>query len=147
MVSAVLYHGGASGFRPGDVIQPHETKKLDDCPVCAAGDDANHLPDRVFATPSRLYAKHYASEWGRGWLYIVEPLGDCERSEPDSIETYHASELKVVKVSERGVELTRSERRRLYRLWEDADGVAGIAQSPTDHIRGLRLRTALGMRL
>lgn len=121
-----LYHGGVAGLRPGDVIEPHETKRFDDCPTCQAGGDASHLPDRVFATPVRLYAKHFASKWGHGWLYSVEAVGELVRSEMDSFESYHAAMFRVVGVCEREVLLTMSERRRLMRLWTEADKSAGV---------------------
>lgn len=146
MSATVLYHGGAPGFRTGDRIEPHETRHVDGCPVCAARADESHLPDRVFATPVRIYAKHFASKWGRGSLYIVEPEGELQRSEADSIETYHAPALRVVKVSEVGVLLTMSERRHLYRVWGDADRAAVFAQGPEYEAREFMLRTLLGFR-
>jgi len=126
----ILYHGGAPGFRAGDIIEPHETKRIDLCPVCAAGGDANHLPDRVFATPVRIYGKYYASKWVGGSLYLVEPVGDATRSDADSIETWHAPAMRVVKVSEAVVQLTSQERRRLQRMWADADRTSGFHLKP-----------------
>lgn len=141
----MLYHGGAPGFSVGDLIVSHEPKLFDDCAICAAGGDANHLPDRVFGTPIRLYAKHYASKWGRGALYVVESEGDCDRSDADPIETYHATAMRVVKVSERGVLLTMSERRHLYRLWFDADRAVGLAQGPEYVLQDMQLRATIGL--
>ena len=145
-VSVILYHGGAPGFRVGDLIEPHETKHLDGCPVCEAGADENHLPDRVFATPVRLYAKYYASKWGNGTLYLVETVGIYSRSIPDSIETYHAGALRVVKVSEVAVELTMSERRHLYRIWGEADKAAAFAQGGSYTAEDLKMRVMLGIK-
>jgi len=142
----VLYHGGAPGFRAGDRITPHETKRCDGCPICAAGGDANHLSDRVFATRLRIYGKYYASKWGRGWLYIVEPEGPLERSVADPFETYHAAAFRVVAVSERGVELTMSERRRLYRLWKDDDLARGRGDRPEMSAADFQMRRLLKMR-
>ena len=144
----ILYHGGAPGFVAGDYIEPHETKRIDDCPICAVGGDANHLPDRVFASPVRIYAKHYASKWGGGTLYVVEAAewSELERSEADSIETYHASALRVSRVAERGVVLTASERRHVYRVWKEADLSRGWGISLADSLADLRLQRALGMR-
>lgn len=146
MTGDVLYHGGAPGFGIGDRIMPHETKVEPDCPICAAGGDANHLPDRVFSTRLRIYGKYYASKWGRGWLYIVEPEGPLERSAADPFETYHAAAFRVVSVSERGVELTMSERRRLYRLWKDDDLARGRGQTPELSAADFQMRRLLGMR-
>lgn len=139
----VLYHGGAPGFRVGDVIQPHDTKLRDDCAICQAHADDSHRPDRVFATPVRIYAKHYASKYGFGSVYIVEAVGELERSEADSIETYHAPALTVTKVSETYVALNMSERRRLYRLWGDADDARGWKPNTID----LRIKRFIGMRV
>lgn len=141
----ILYHGGAPGFRPGDLIQPHETKHLDGCAICQAAADENHLPDQVFATTLRIYGKHHASKWGRGWLYIVEPEGDLVRSDADPFETYHAPAFRVVSVSERGVELTMSERRRLYRLWKADDRARGRGNFPGAWAMDRALRALLGI--
>lgn len=118
----VLYHGGAPGFRPGDLIEPHPTKHLDGCEWCASGADDNHAPEFVFATAERLYAKYYASKYGKGWLYIVTPEGEMLPSQHDPFETYQARSFRVVSVSERAVLLTMGERKRLQRLWK-ADAV------------------------
>jgi hypothetical protein len=123
--AVILYHGGAPGFGVGESVVPHDTKRLDGCSICEAGGDGNHLPDRVFASALRLYAKYYASKWGRGWLYIVEPEGAMTRSEVDPFGTYHAASFRVIKICERGVELTMSERRHLYRLWKRDDLTRG----------------------
>lgn len=139
-----LYHGGAPGFRVGDLILPHETKHIDDCPTCAARADENHAPDRVFATPVRIYGKFYASKWVGGSLYLVAPEGDCERSVADSIETYQAPALRVLRVSETNCLLTMSERRKLHRLWAAADRSAGYAQTPGAMLADLQLKRALG---
>lgn len=147
-MTSVLYHGGAAGFDVGAYIEPHETRRLDGCPVCAAGGDANHLPDRVFATPVRIYAKYYASKWGDGTVYLVESAewSALERSEADSIETYHASALRVVRVAEQRVLLTPSERRHVYRVWKEADLAQGRGVGLADSLADLRLQRALGIR-
>jgi len=108
--------------------------QLDGCPICeqrakqAEGGAAPPIdglpahPERVYATTSRVYARYYASLWGRGWVYGVAPTGDdVERSAEDSIESYHAAEWRIVSVLERAVLLTWPERRRLYREWAAAD--------------------------
>ena len=141
----VLYHGGAPGFRPGDVIYPHETKHVDDCPTCAARADENHRPDQVFATPVRIYAKFYASKYVGGWLYLVESVGALERSDADSIETYSAPAMRVVKVSERAVVMTMSERRHLYRLWERSDRSLGRGIDNAYLREDMTMRFLLGM--
>lgn len=124
------FHGGVDGLRPGDLLLPgHARKSHDGCPWCAARDAGgahlgmdgpSQLPG-VYITSSRLYAKHYASLWGRGDLYRVEPVGDLVRSLEDSFETWAVPEARVVSVLDRAVLLTNTERRRLSRLWEAAD--------------------------
>ena len=140
MTSALSYwHGGAPGLPVGALITPgHERKLHDGCPYCEARakgqavisplgavDPPSGRPDRVYITTDRLYAKHYASLYGRGWLYRVEPVGDVEPSPEDSIPTWLAEAARVVAVYERAVQLTDSERRRLWRAWSDADAARG----------------------
>lgn len=72
-------------------------------------------------TTSRLYAKHYASLYGRGDLYQVLPVGAIAPSLEDTIETFMASSAVVTAVYDRAVLLTASERRRLIREWGEAD--------------------------
>lgn len=129
-----LFHGGVPDLRPGDLITPgHDRRSHEGCAWCEArakgeahqGLDGPSLrTDRVYATTHRLYAKHYASLWGRGDLYRVEPVGDVERSTEDTIDSYCAEQLQVVAVLDRAVLLTPSERRRLYREWGAADRAA-----------------------
>lgn len=129
-----LFHGGAPGLRRGDLITPgHDRTHHDGCPWCEAraNGEAHHgidgpsqRPDRVYATTHRLYAKHYASLYGRGDLYRVEPVGDVERSTEDTIETWCATALRVIAVIDRAVLLTPYERRRLFREWGESDKAA-----------------------
>lgn len=130
MKASRLYHGGAPGFQPRSVINPHPTKHREGCPWCESGADDSHLPDRVFVTPMRLYARYYASKWGLGWLYLVEPNPDMEVSDSDSFETYHAPSFVVRSICERAIELTMTERRRLLRLWREADEARGVVVPP-----------------
>lgn len=126
-----LFHGGVPDLRPGDLITPgHDRRSHEGCAWCEArakgeahqGMDGPSLrTDRVYATTNRLYAKHYASLWGRGDLYRVDAVGDVQRSTEDTIESYCCEQLQVVAVIDRAVLLTRSERRRLFREWTTAD--------------------------
>ena len=132
-----LFHGGVPGLRPGDLIEPgHERRAHDGCPWCEARargeahvglDGPSEHRDRVYATTNRLYAKYYASLWGRGDLYRVDPVGTAERSTEDTIESWHAPAFRVVAVLDRAVLLTVSERRRLFREWGEADAAADQA--------------------
>lgn len=124
-----LFHGGVPGLRPGDLIEPgHERKVHDRCAWCAARaelppgkDGLPLLAGAVYLTPERLYALHYASLYGRGDLYQVEPVGELERSTEDTVETWTAPAARVLVAVDRAVQLTQGERRRLYRLWGKAD--------------------------
>jgi hypothetical protein len=131
-----LFHGGVPNLHPGDLIVPgHSRNHHDGCPWCEArargeahlGMDALAEEGRVYCTTSRLYAKHYASLWGRGDLYGVEAVEWAVSSTEDTIESFKAPALQVVSVLERAVLLTPSERRRLYREWTAADLLAADA--------------------
>jgi len=154
-VSVRYWHGGMPGLRVGDLIEPgHERATRDDCPICdarrvgtslAAGNAIIDAPsahrDRIYITTDRLYAKHYASLYGRGDLYRVEPIGDLLRSTEDSYETYAVTAARVVSVYDRAVLLTWSERRRLYREWGQADLDHAAAQRVSGVSGGAAIRT------
>lgn len=127
-----LFHGGVPGLRPGDLIEPgHDRKVHDGCAWCAARADlppqqdghALHA-DRVYLTPERLYARYYASLYGRGDLYQVEAVGELQRSTEDNVETWIAPAARILVALDRAVRLTPGERRRLHRIWGAADQVA-----------------------
>lgn len=132
-----LFHGGVPDLRVGDTITPgHERRHHDGCPFCEARakgqahqgiDGPSQRQDRVYATTHRLYARHYASLWGRGDLYRVTTVGSVEHSTEDSFETVCAETLVVAAVLDRAVLLTHSERRRLNREWTEADKRMGWA--------------------
>lgn len=125
------FHGGAPGLRPGDLITPGHTRAHHDgCPWCEARakgeahqgiDGPSQHADLVYATPHRLYAKHYASLYGRGDLYRVDPAGEVVRSAEDTIETWCAPAWRVIAVVDRAVLLSPYERRRLFREWGECD--------------------------
>ena len=135
LMTTRLFHGGVPGLRVGDVIKPgHKRRHHDGCPWCEARakgealtigghamDGPSQRSDRVYATTHRLYAKHFASLWGRGDLYRVTTQGLVERSTEDSFESYCAERLVVAAVHDRAVLLTWSERRRLFKEWGVAD--------------------------
>jgi len=135
-----LYHGGRPGLRVGQIITSDMggRPEVDGCPICRqraeqqSGGGAAPIidpipahPGHVYATPHRLYARHYASLWGRGWVYTVAPEGEVTPSAEDSIESYRAPGWRVTSVLERAVLLTWSERRRLLREWTEADRARG----------------------
>ena len=130
-----LWHGGVPGLRPGDLITPgHHRLGITGCPICAGRDAGNtnqidppsRRPDKIYLTTSREYARHYASLWGRGDLYRVEPVGDLTRSTEDTIESYTAPAARVIAVYARAVLLTWTQRRAIVREWAAADH-AGVA--------------------
>lgn len=129
------YHGGIDGLKPGDILRPGmERKHHDGCAYCEArangeahlGIDPLSERHEVYFTPNRLYAKFYASLFGRGDLYRVEPIGPVTKSTEDTMETWTAPEARIVSVYERAVLLTWQERRKLNREWAAADKAAGI---------------------
>lgn len=137
----ILYHGGVPGLKPGDLIQPGHTRQtMDDCPICRMREeqgvdapfDATHHPDSVYCTPVRLYARYHAGLYGHGDVYQVTPIGDLTRSSEDTIESYRCGLLRVVRVVEARVELTWKDRRRLDRLWANADRTHGHVASTLD---------------
>ena len=123
---SVLYHGGVPGLKPGDLIQPGHSRdnSHDDCPICrkrrelgAAAPEGTQHPETVYATTDRLYAKSYASLYGRGDVYQVEPIGPLTPTtdEGDPAGSYRCPLLKVKRVVDTRVTLTMKERRRLAR--------------------------------
>lgn len=129
-----LWHGGFPGLRLGGLIEPgHERQALDGCAYCEARakgqthngiDGPSEHPGRVYLTTEREYARYHASLYGRGDLYRVEPIGELERSTEDTIPTWHAPAARVIGIYDRAVLLTWSQRRRLNRLWSEADRLA-----------------------
>lgn len=140
MTAPRLFHGGVPDLRIGDLIEPgHERQHHEGCPWCEARqrggahlgmDGPSQHADRVYVTTHRLYAKHYASLWGRGDLYRVELVGNAGLSTEDSFETYRAPAARVVAVLDRAVLLTMSERRRLDREWGEADRQCAALRRP-----------------
>lgn len=137
-MSVRFFHGGIPGLRVGDLLEPgHDRRTHDNCKWCEARahggaylgmDGPSRRTDRIYFTTHRLYAKHYASLWGRGDLYRVEPVGDVERSTEDTIETFTAPAARVAAVLDRAVQLTHPERRRLQRHWAAADRIHFTAE-------------------
>lgn len=140
MTDQRLWHGGVPDLRAGDVIQPGSLRKTHPgCQICEARERADTIgasldpiarhADRVYLTPIREYARFYASMYGRGDLYRVEPFGELQRSTEDTMETWTAPAARVVAVVDRAVLLTMSQRRRLHRMWADAEGADPLEAS------------------
>ena len=144
-MSSRLFHGGVPDLRVGDLIEPgHSRRAHDGCPWCEARargdahlgmDGPSQHAGRVYATEHRLYAKYHASLWGRGDLYRVEPVGDVQPSDEDSIPSVHTPALKVMAVVDRAILLTNSERRRLYREWGIADNAKAQSSRSTQGLK------------
>lgn len=137
MTALRLWHGGIPGLRPGDLIRPGDARPHHDgCPYCEAraneaeGGERPALdplalhPDRVYLTTDREYARFYASLYGRGDLYRVDPIGDPIPSTEDTIPTWHSEAARVTAVYTRAVLLTWTQRRALNRRWAAADAAA-----------------------
>ena len=128
-----LWHGGVPGLRAGDLLTGgHHRATLPGCAVCAARaagtspiDAPSRHGDQVYVTTDREYARHYASLYGYGDLYRVEPVGDLTPSVEDSIPTWVTPSARVLAVYDRAVRLTWSQRRALSRTWRAADIEAG----------------------
>lgn len=127
---SVLYHGGVPGLKPGDLIEPGHSRddKHDGCPICrerrergAEAPGGTQHPETVYCTTDRWYAKLYASVYGRGDVYQVEPVGDLvpTTDEGDPECCYRCPALRVKRVVDLRVTLTMKERRRLARRYPD----------------------------
>lgn len=142
-----LFHGGAPGLKPGDLIQPGPPHVVDGCPVCQARargesytvpgfgviDPPTGRPDRVYLTSDREYARWYASKFPRGDLYVVEPVGDAEPSTEDPFPSWCAPEARVKSVYSRCVLLTPPQRSRLLIRWAAADAAAAAVAREAAH--------------
>jgi len=78
----------------------------------------------VYLTTNRLYARYYASLWGRGDLYRVEPIGALIASTEDTIETFMATGARVLAATDRAALRPGEQHRRLWREWGAADEAA-----------------------
>lgn len=124
-----LFHGGQPGLRIGDLLKPgHKRRQHEGCGWCAAreagtavNDPASHRKERIYITTDRDYARFYASLYGYGDLYRVEPVGEVEPSTEDHFDSWVAPAARVVGIMARAVRLTPGERRRLHGKWTAAD--------------------------
>lgn len=123
-----LWHGGAPGLRPGDLIEPRpegDTRHLiDGCPTCEAmrsHDRPEDLarPDRVYVTSDRQYERIYAAGYPRGALYRVEAVGEMEETTGvhDPAPSWAVLAARVLAVYDACVTLSPSELRRVRRLF------------------------------
>jgi len=117
-----MFHGGAPGLKPGDIITPQSgtAHLVDGCPTCEARRVGAPLPEdnldptAVYVTTVRDYAKVYAAGYPLGAVYRVEPLGELTPS-PDPVESYGVAAARVVSVLDPLVRLSGHEQRRLIR--------------------------------
>jgi len=132
-----LFHGGVAGLAIADLLEPGHTRdnRHPGCPVCEARargetyrvggrsmDPPSSRPDRVYLTTERLYALFHASLYGRGDLYIAEPIGAVDPSTEDPFPAFYAESARVIAVPQRAVVLRQSERRKLYLAWGKSEG-------------------------
>lgn len=126
MTQTRLYHGGAPGLRPGDLITPRPANDtdhlLDGCPTCEARRTGKQFahddldPDLVYVTTDRDYATIYAAGYPRGALYRVEVTGDLTPS-PDPVPSWGTREARVAAVLDPLVRLSAHDARRLMRRY------------------------------
>lgn len=130
-----LFHGGVPGLRPGDLLVGGSSRRSHDgCPFCEARargegviidghvvDGPSSYPDRVYVTTDRCYGRFYASLYGYGDLYRVEPVGEMVPSAEDHFPTWTVAQARVRSVVERAVLLSRSQRRQMLKRWTAAD--------------------------
>lgn len=130
MTAPRLYHGGVPGLRVGDLLTGGQTRRMHEgCAWCQARADgtaeedrASEHPDDVYVSASRPYSRFYASLWGLGDLYRVEPVdGDLVPSTEDTWASFRAPAVRVAAVLERAVRLTDHDRRALMRQWRRQD--------------------------
>lgn len=76
--------------------------------------------DAVYITTDVDYALWYAAR-SRGDLYTVKPEGALTPSREDHFPTFTVASARVAGVIQRGVYLTRADRRRIERKWKKAD--------------------------
>jgi hypothetical protein len=126
-----LFHGGAPGLKPGDLIVPGRHRTVGGCEICAARaagrdfvvpgvgviDPPTGRPDRVYVTSDRPYAALYASMAVLGDLYTVQLTTGVEESVEDLFPTWCAPYAVVTGVVSRAVRLTDGQRRTLVRRW------------------------------
>lgn len=80
--------------------------------------------EAVYITTDLDYARWYAAR-SIGDLYIVRPVGSTESSTEDSFPTWICDRAEILSVMERGVRLSRRDRRSLLRRWKKMDQLAG----------------------
>lgn len=132
-----LFHGGIPRLHPGDVLRGgHVRPVIDGCAICAARsagmvaviagqpvDPPSSHPDRLYVTTSRPYARFYASLFGAGDVYEVEPLEPLHPSDEDHFPSWLTTSARIKRVTDVAVTLSPKERRHLYRIWSKLDAL------------------------
>lgn len=123
----LLFHGGVAGLRCGDRILPNmaEHRYVEGCAHCDAqrdgvassGFDPATPEGWVYASSDREYARYYASRAVGGTLYRVRLEGDVEPSLEDPFPSWRGRSAVVVEVLATKVQLTNSQRLRLFLRW------------------------------
>ncbi len=99
----------------------------DDGPI-----DPPRAHEEVYITTDYGYARWYAAR-SQGDLYEVRPVGAYAPSPEDGFPAWRAAAAAVVRVLERGVRLTRRDRREMLRRLKRVDvrrGHADIRRDP-----------------
>ncbi len=113
-----LWHGGAPGRRPGDLLLPPSITRLahtsGDISLEGGLSEIGYRPDLVYLTSDRKLARCYAAFWsfeasrpGNGWLYRVQ-VQDHDLSPDDDLLSspglsFQCASAEVVSVYEKAV--------------------------------------------
>lgn len=123
-----LFHGGVGDLWPNSIIKPNmaHARYLDGCPTCElqksgraghVGLDPETPHDFVYGTSDREYARYYASRANKGWLYEIELSDPVQKSIEDPFPTWRSSSGRIIRVIEKRITLTMTERRELFLRW------------------------------
>lgn len=117
-----FYYGGQPNLQPGDIVEPaHLVETHEACTECDELEDGLRSGEIVwgsqviFFSEERLYAKFYSTLYGRGWLYLVEPVGEYESSKLDRMQSCTTGHLRIVRIVEKSVILKPNEMRQIRR--------------------------------
>jgi hypothetical protein len=137
---AAYYHGGVPGLVKGGVLRPRllRPRRLD---------KVNLEEDRVYVTRDIGYARCFASAYGLGDLYQVQPYGRTTRA-IDASPSWACEEALVIDVVERGVPTVSRERLDLVLARAEMAGTPEAQyREELDRMMRDRIRVACGLPL
>lgn len=124
-----LWHGGAPGREPGDLLLPPTATGLRYTRADVASEEQVQDPilqrsDRVYVTTDRELAQVFAAEWsidgelhGGGWLYLVEVEEGVLEVDDDLASlpgvSFQAPSARVIRVWQRDVKSTPARSREV----------------------------------